>query len=198
MSNPSFCLSLTSICQICCHCLYSCAPGLVDFLPFHTPFGPSCTHPWRMRCTGPSYALWLLVVSILNVKNLVSGSSVNRTIDDVHGDSATGALPQYLPEVPASEGPLWFNQTSCAAAGCAAAGVPDASLAFDNTWTAALYLADIGSMSITLKFSGASFSCTLVVNRLPAAILFPRYWHFCLLHCPEFCPKFGSRERRAL
>ncbi|KAJ7106666.1 hypothetical protein C8R44DRAFT_638066 [Mycena epipterygia] len=112
-----------------------------------------------MRCTGLSYALWLLVVSILIAGSLVSGSSVNRTIDDVHGDSATGALPQYLPEVPASEGPLWFNQTSCA--GCA--DVPDASLAFDNTWTAALYLADIGSMSITMKFSGTAIYVYFIV-----------------------------------
>ncbi|KAJ7747182.1 hypothetical protein DFH07DRAFT_747855, partial [Mycena maculata] len=115
-----------------------------------------------MRCTGPSYTLWFLTVVVGSV---VHGSSVNRTIDDVYGDSVTGALVQYLPEVPASEGPLWFNQTSCA--GCA--NVPDASLAHDDTWTAALYLADIGSMSVSMGFSGTAIFVFFIIPNFAAA-----------------------------
>ncbi|KAJ6474531.1 hypothetical protein DFH09DRAFT_953144 [Mycena vulgaris] len=116
-----------------------------------------------MRCAGPPYIRWLLVVSAF--LGLVGGSFVNRTIDDgVHGDSVTGAQVQYLPLVPASQGSLWFNQTSCA--GCA--DVPDAKLAHENTWTAALYLADIGSMSVTMKFSGTAIYVFFIVPNFAA------------------------------
>ncbi|KAJ7506109.1 hypothetical protein B0H11DRAFT_1707629 [Mycena galericulata] len=111
-----------------------------------------------MRCIGPNHARWSLLF-ILAAGRAVSGSLVNRTIDDVYGDSVTGALVQYLPEVPASDGLLWFNQTSCA--GCA--DVPDANSALDQTWTAALYLADISSMSLSMDFSGNAIFVFFIV-----------------------------------
>ncbi|KAJ7157704.1 hypothetical protein C8R43DRAFT_883130 [Mycena crocata] len=115
-----------------------------------------------MRCAGPPSALWSL--SLVLVASLASGSAVNRTIDDTRGDSVTGAQVQYLPIVPASEGPLWFNQSSCA--GCA--DVPDANLAFDNTWSAALYLADIGTMSLRMKFSGTAIYVFFIIPNFSA------------------------------
>jgi hypothetical protein len=129
-----------------------------------------------MRCAGPPYALWSLVVIILTLSNLVGSSSVNHTIDDVNGDSVTGALVQYLPVVPPSDTPLWFNQTSCA--GCA--DVPDATFAFDNTWSAALYQENVGSLSVSMKFTGAWFVIVLV-SLLPAY----RHCHLCFLYSPQ-------------
>ncbi|KAJ7036120.1 hypothetical protein C8F04DRAFT_954130 [Mycena alexandri] len=113
-----------------------------------------------MRCICPPLARCSFVLILaLRVVRLVAGGAVNRTIDDVRGDSATGALVQYLPQVPASSKMLWFNQTSCA--GCA--DVPDASQTFDGTWTAALYQADIGSLSVTMKFTGTAIYVFFVV-----------------------------------
>jgi hypothetical protein len=142
-----------------------------------------------MRCAGPPYALWSLVVIILTLNNLVGSSSVNHTIDDVNGDSVTGALVQYLPVVPPSDTPLWFNQTSCA--GCA--DVPDATFAFDNTWSAALYQENVGSLSVSMKFTGAWFVIVLV-SLLPAY----RHRHLCFLYSPQLPCGFGPCKRSAL
>ncbi|KAJ7323907.1 hypothetical protein DFH08DRAFT_711581 [Mycena albidolilacea] len=116
-----------------------------------------------MYALGLPHAHWSLIL-IPFFGGLVGGSAVNRTIDDVFGDRVTGDLVQYLPEVPATEGPLWFNQTSCN--GCA--GVPDASLTLDNTWSAARYLADIGSMSLSMKFSGTAIYVFFVIPNFAA------------------------------
>ncbi|KAJ7164452.1 hypothetical protein C8R46DRAFT_901460 [Mycena filopes] len=112
-----------------------------------------------MRCIGPPVARYFFVLCILVLAGSVAGAAVNRTIDDVRGDSVTGDLVQYLPQVPASSGKPWFNQTSCA--GCA--DVPDASLSFDNTWSAALYQPDVGSLSVSLKFTGTAIYVFFVI-----------------------------------
>ncbi|KAJ6562193.1 hypothetical protein B0H19DRAFT_942719 [Mycena capillaripes] len=114
-----------------------------------------------MRCAGPPYALWFLILAVCG---WVGGSAVNRTIDDVFGDSVTGVMVQYLPEVPASDEPLWINQTSCA--GCL--NVPDATLTLDNTWSAARYLANVGSLSLSMKFTGTSIYVFFVVPNFAA------------------------------
>ncbi|KAF8209145.1 hypothetical protein K438DRAFT_1451331, partial [Mycena galopus ATCC 62051] len=90
----------------------------------------------------------------------------NRTIDDVDGDSVTGALVQYLPAVPASNGPLWFNQTSCS--DCA--DIPDATFTFDNTWSAAVYTADVGSMSLSMPFTGNAIYVFFVIPNFTAGL----------------------------
>ncbi|KAJ7747803.1 hypothetical protein B0H16DRAFT_1320246 [Mycena metata] len=112
-----------------------------------------------MRCICPPLARCSFILFILVLTRLVTGGSVNRTIDDVRGDSATGALVQYLPQVPAGSKSLWFNQTSCA--GCA--DVPDAGQTFDGTWSAALYQANVGSLSVTMKFTGTHIYVFFVV-----------------------------------
>lgn len=115
-----------------------------------------------MRCICPPLARCSFILLILVLTRLVTGGSVNRTIDDVRGDSATGALVQYLPQVPAGSKSLWFNQTSCA--GCA--DVPDAGQTFDGTWSAALYQANVGSLSVTMKFTGECRSFVSVSHSL--------------------------------
>ncbi|KAJ6459964.1 hypothetical protein C8R45DRAFT_842997 [Mycena sanguinolenta] len=117
--------------------------------------------------TGPPYVRWFLIALFLVVSSLVSGSTVNRTIDDVNGDSVTGDLVLYLPEVPASEGPLWFNQTSCSTC----ADIPDATFAFDNTWSAAQYSAGVGSMSLSVKFTGTAIYVFFILPNFSEASL---------------------------
>jgi hypothetical protein len=69
---------------------------------------------------------------------------VNRTIDDTFGDSVTGQTPVYLPTTPWA-GP---SCTTCAI-------VPNKSLAFDGTWTAATYNPNLfNNMNITFSFTG--------------------------------------------
>ncbi|KAK7042018.1 hypothetical protein R3P38DRAFT_2511187 [Favolaschia claudopus] len=109
--------------------------------------------PW------PPFARCSVLALLVLFCGLVSSLAINRTIDDVFGDSVTGDMVQYLPQVPASEGSLWFNQTTCS--GCL--NVPEASLTFDHTWTAARYLADVGSMSISLKFTGNAIYVFFVI-----------------------------------
>ncbi|KAJ7213613.1 hypothetical protein GGX14DRAFT_360872 [Mycena pura] len=99
-----------------------------------------------MRCVGPPSALFSLTL-FFGVFWGVHGAFVNHTIDDTKG-----RLVQYLPTVPKGTTPPWEDQTTCA--GCA--DVPDASLSFENTWSAALYTSDIGSISATMKFSGTA------------------------------------------
>ncbi|KAJ7080191.1 hypothetical protein B0H15DRAFT_787340 [Mycena belliarum] len=97
---------------------------------------------------------------------LSTGRSVNRTIDDVHGDSATGIRVQYLPnKAPTNEGSLWINRTSCA--GCTS--VPDSRFAIQNTWSAARYTADIGSMSVGIKFSGRAIYVFFILPNFDAS-----------------------------
>ncbi|KAJ7059704.1 hypothetical protein C8F01DRAFT_217879 [Mycena amicta] len=113
-----------------------------------------------MRRIGIPSALssaWLLPLLLLLLFTVVQGTAVNRTIDDTRGDSVTGQAVQFLP------GTVWFNQTSCA--GCS--DVPDPALSFDNTWTAALYLASIGSISATMSFSGTAIYVFLIVPNFP-------------------------------
>ncbi|KAJ7628921.1 hypothetical protein FB45DRAFT_748797, partial [Roridomyces roridus] len=115
-----------------------------------------------------SHVPWLLLILSATRGTLLS-SSTNRTIDDSLGDSVTGAKVQYLPAVPPSDGRLWFNQTSCAAGSCADA-LPNAALALDNTWTAAMYLADVSSMSINFQFSGTAIYVFFIIpNFAPAS-----------------------------
>ncbi|KAJ7058742.1 hypothetical protein C8F01DRAFT_1370943 [Mycena amicta] len=101
---------------------------------------------------------WLLPLLLLLLCTVVQGLAVNRTIDDTRGDSVTGQAVQFLP------GTVWFTSTTCA--GCAS--VPDASLSADNTWTAALYLASIGSISVTMKFSGTAIYIFFIVPNFAA------------------------------
>ncbi|KAF7315121.1 hypothetical protein MIND_00026400 [Mycena indigotica] len=107
-----------------------------------------------MRCSGLPSVLWVLFFFAVQVKTAL----VNRTIDDTLGDSVTRAPVSFLP------GSVWFNQTTCS--GCA--DVPNSSLTFDKTWTAALYLASIGSISATMKFSGTAIYVYFVVPNFAA------------------------------
>ena len=71
---------------------------------------------------------------------------VNRTIDDTNGDPTTGLKPIYLPNGP-------WNGPSCT--GCAIQVNPNASMAFDGTWTAASYNPGlINNVNITFSFTG--------------------------------------------
>ncbi|KAJ6481487.1 hypothetical protein C8R47DRAFT_982390 [Mycena vitilis] len=118
-----------------------------------------------MRYSGSPYALCSLVLFfILAVSGLVKGSSVNHTIDDFLGDSVTGELVQYLPQVPAGQEQLWINQKSCATC----ADVPDATLAFDKTWSAARYLASVGSLSVNMKFKGTAIYVFFIIPNFAA------------------------------
>ncbi|KAJ6614989.1 hypothetical protein B0H10DRAFT_1802232 [Mycena sp. CBHHK59/15] len=116
------------------------------------------------RCTQNFLSPLWLPLFIVSLPAFVGATPTNQTIDDVHGDSVTGAQVQYLPQVPASEGPLWFNQTSCSKC----VDVPDARSSFDNTWTSALYLADIGSMSVSVKFSGTALYVFFILPNFSA------------------------------
>lgn len=77
---------------------------------------------------------------------LVTAATVNRTIDDSFGDSQTGQTVVYSP----STGGTWKDE-NCV--GCAIA--PDTSQTFDGTYTAATYNPGMGSMGITMQFTGA-------------------------------------------
>ncbi|KAJ7456582.1 hypothetical protein FB451DRAFT_1098704 [Mycena latifolia] len=70
-------------------------------------------------------------------------ASTNRTIDDTDGDSVTGAVPTYTPSSS-------FAGPSCS--GCAIQ--PSTDDAFDGTWSAATYNSGLGSMSISMDFTG--------------------------------------------
>ncbi|KAF7318114.1 hypothetical protein HMN09_00319300 [Mycena chlorophos] len=86
----------------------------------------------------------------------VWGTLTNRTIDDTNGDSATGAHPTYSPS-----GSTWFTAASCATSGCT--GVPTTAGSFDGTWTAALYLSSLNSISATMQFSGTAIYIYFIV-----------------------------------
>ncbi|KAF8350376.1 hypothetical protein F5887DRAFT_1208434 [Amanita rubescens] len=70
---------------------------------------------------------------------------VNRTIDDTYGDNITGQKPVYQPNGP-------WHGVECS--DCATN--PNASLAFDGTWTAATYHPVINNMNITFSFTGVA------------------------------------------
>ncbi|THV03980.1 hypothetical protein K435DRAFT_962113 [Dendrothele bispora CBS 962.96] len=91
-------------------------------------------------CTWPrALALLVLLPGAL-------GDAVNRTIDDSLGDSVTKQRPTYFP----ASG-VWDDETC---SGCAIQ--PDRSLAFDGTWTAATYNANLGNVSVTFNFHGTA------------------------------------------
>ena len=91
----------------------------------------------------PPGAVPLLVVAWL-LSSPVDAGIVNRTIDDSFGDSQTGQLVTYSP----STG-VWDDETCV---GCAIN--PDVSQTFKGTYTAATYNPGLGSMGISMQFSG--------------------------------------------
>ncbi|KAF8711510.1 hypothetical protein AX14_013227 [Amanita brunnescens Koide BX004] len=87
---------------------------------------------------------------------------VNRTIDDTNGDPTTGLRPIYLPNGP-------WNGVSCS--NCAIN--PNASLAFDKTWSAATYNPGLKNMNITFSFTGVAIVIFFILangNDLPTGI----------------------------
>ncbi|KAJ7651124.1 hypothetical protein FB45DRAFT_889739 [Roridomyces roridus] len=69
----------------------------------------------------------------------------NRTIDDTNGDNVTGVVPTYTPSS------SWAGP-SCQ--GCAI--LPDTSKVFDGTYHAATYGPDLGSLAISMDFTGVA------------------------------------------
>ncbi|KAJ7061717.1 hypothetical protein C8F01DRAFT_1286723 [Mycena amicta] len=102
---------------------------------------------------------WLLPLLLLLLCTIVQGLAVNRTIDDTRGDSVTGQAVQFLPA-----STVWFTSTTCTEC----LDVPDASLSADNTWTAALYLASIRSISVTMKFSRTAIYIFFIIPNFAA------------------------------
>ena len=85
-----------------------------------------------------------------------AANTVNRTIDDSYGDSQTGQLVVYLPEVDIP----WHNQTC---GGCAIR--PDVSQVFMGTYTAATYHPGRPpNMNITMQFNGKCVPCKVFVS----------------------------------
>ncbi|KAJ6604211.1 hypothetical protein DFH09DRAFT_1121977 [Mycena vulgaris] len=70
-------------------------------------------------------------------------ANTNRTIDDTNGDSVGGTVPVYSPSS------SWAG-SSCT--GCAIQ--PSTSDAFDGTWSAATYNSGLGSMTVSMSFTG--------------------------------------------
>lgn len=70
---------------------------------------------------------------------------VNRTIDDVFGDSETQRRPVFLPATPG----VWKDQrcSDCAIR-------PDTNRAFRGTYTSATYAPEIGPVNVTMEFNG--------------------------------------------
>ncbi|CAK5267101.1 unnamed protein product [Mycena citricolor] len=103
-------------------------------------------------------SMWALLGMLsLILFPLVSAGSTNVTIDD---SAAT-----YLPASSAGKKSVWFNQTSCA--GCA--DVPNTSAAFDQTWSAALYLSTLGTpVSASISFSGTAVYVYFIVPNFAA------------------------------
>lgn len=92
-------------------------------------------------------ALYFSLVSLF--PRFVFADVVNRTIDDGEGDSVTGLQVTYFPAQP---NPPWANQN------CAVCAIkPDINQAFLHTYTAATWLPQNGTMSITMQFNGAFF-----------------------------------------
>ena len=89
--------------------------------------------------------LGCLSLLLFAVLQFVNATQVNRTIDDTQGDSVTGAKPTYVP----STGGVWAGP-DCS--GCAIH--PNRALAFDGTWTAATYNAQLGLTAIQFSFTG--------------------------------------------
>lgn len=92
----------------------------------------------------PPGAVPLLVAAWL-LSSPVEAGIVNRTIDDTFGDSQTNQLVTYSPTTAG----VWQDETCV---GCAI--VPDVSQAFKGTYTAATYNPGLGSMGISMQFSG--------------------------------------------
>ncbi|TFK62491.1 hypothetical protein BDN72DRAFT_903173 [Pluteus cervinus] len=78
----------------------------------------------------------------------------NRTIDDTLGDAATGFKPVYRPQASG----VW-ERPSCQ--DCAL--LPDTTMVYDNTWTAATYHPGLGSMSVELQFTGVAIYIFLIL-----------------------------------
>lgn len=80
--------------------------------------------------------------------------TVNRTTDDSLGDSVTHLLVTYLPEAG-----VWQNQacTTCPIQ-------PDLSQTFSGTYTAATHMPGQSPISITMDFTGQSFSDDLLTS----------------------------------
>lgn len=90
---------------------------------------------------------------------------VNISIDDTYGDHSTGQKPVYQPS------DIWFGP-SCDETRCFVQ--PNASLAYDNTWTAAVYTSSTKNMNVTFSFTGSAFFCLRFLN----FVLFEYYRRF--------------------
>ncbi|KAF8891361.1 hypothetical protein BD779DRAFT_1670977 [Infundibulicybe gibba] len=89
----------------------------------------------------------LVFVYTLLLFQVTLGAITNRTIDDTLGDSVSHVRPVYSP----SQGGIWEDATC---KGCRIA--PDASKAFQGTWTAATYNPGLKAISIDLAFKGTA------------------------------------------
>ncbi|KAF8958003.1 hypothetical protein BDZ97DRAFT_1668984 [Flammula alnicola] len=93
----------------------------------------------------------------------VTSAIVNRTIDDSFGDSQTGQLVTYAP---ATAG-VWADET-CPVTVCAIR--PDTTQAFKGTYTAATYNPGLGSMSITMQFTGTAIYVFFILANADSGI----------------------------
>lgn len=98
---------------------------------------------WSGLQRGPGALLALFCISFFFNQSMAVG--VNRTIDDVFGDSETRQLPIFLPQTIG----VWKDQT------CADCAIrPDNNQAFHKTYTSATYNPGLKSINVTMHFDG--------------------------------------------
>ena len=121
----------------------------------------------------PCYRLALLVfyylLFVLSLAvTLTAGASVNRTIDDQHGDNSTGAVPLFLPDG------TWNIGQTCTACAFRANNPINVSEVFDGTWHDAMHYgtSDPDPITIQVNFTGhAVYVYHVVVNYLTYGIV---------------------------
>ncbi|KAI0659561.1 hypothetical protein C8Q70DRAFT_933474 [Cubamyces menziesii] len=121
----------------------------------------------------PCYRLALLVFYYLSfvlslAVTLTAGASVNRTIDDQHGDNSTGAVPLFLPDG------TWNIGQTCTVCAFRANNPINVSEVFDGTWHDAMHYGtrDTDPITIQANFTGhAVYVYHVVVNYLTYGIV---------------------------
>ncbi|KAK7032616.1 hypothetical protein VNI00_012879 [Paramarasmius palmivorus] len=99
-----------------------------------------------------------LLIHIPLATSIVTSKILTATIDDTDGDERTGIKPSYFP----STG-VWNNNTCNNPTDCWITTF-DPGLAFQGTWTAAIYRLNRGNkVSVSFRFQGTGISVFLIV-----------------------------------
>ncbi|KAI0331375.1 hypothetical protein GY45DRAFT_1322422 [Cubamyces sp. BRFM 1775] len=114
----------------------------------------------------------LLLYCLLSMLNLAvmltAGAAVNRTIDDQHGDSSSGAAPLFLPDG------AWNIGQTCTACAFRVNNPINVSEVFDGTWHDAMHIGatDPDPVTVQVNFTGhAVYVYHVVVNYLTYGIV---------------------------